>query len=133
MRRRAPGRRPGRSLGRAWPGRRHARTGGRRCPPGAAARPKAGKAASAPVAPPAQKQKLSFKQKHALETLPKEIRKLDAEIARLNDLLADPQLYARDPKTFAENSAKLTAAEAAKAKAEDEWLELELIREQVEG
>ena len=80
-----------------------------------------------------QKAKLSFKQKHALETLPKEIETLDAEIAKLNALLADPALYARDPKAFAEASAKLTAAEAAKSKAEDEWLELEMMREQIEG
>jgi ATP-binding cassette subfamily F protein uup len=87
--------------------------------------------AMAPIA--ANKAKLSFKQKHALETLPKEIKKLDAEIVKLNALLADPKLYARDPKAFADASAKLTAAEMAKSKAEDEWLELETIREQIEG
>ena len=48
-------------------------------------------------------------------------------------LLADAGLYARDPKAFADASAKLTAAQAAKAKAEDEWLELEVIREGLEG
>jgi ATP-binding cassette subfamily F protein uup len=85
----------------------------------------------APIA--ATKAKLSFKQKHALETLPKEIKKHDAEIDRLNALLADPQLYARDPKGFADASAKLTAAQTAKAKAEDQWLELEMIREAIEG
>jgi ABC transport system ATP-binding/permease protein len=82
---------------------------------------------------PAQKSKLSFKQKHALETLPKEIARLDAEMERLNKLLADPGLYARDPRAFADASAKLTAAQAAKAKAEDEWLELEMLREEIEG
>jgi ATP-binding cassette subfamily F protein uup len=87
--------------------------------------------AMAPIA--ATKAKLSFKQKHALETLPKEIKKLDAEMERLNKLLADPGLYARDPKAFADASAKLTAAEAAKSKAEDEWLELEMIREELES
>ena len=87
--------------------------------------------AMAPIA--ATKAKLSFKQKHALETLPKEIKKHDAEIDRLNALLADPQLYARDPKGFADASAKLTAAQTAKAKAEDQWLELEMIREAIEG
>ena len=85
------------------------------------------------IAPAAPKGKLSFKQKHGLETLPKEIKKLDTESARLNKLLADPNLYAKDPKGFADASAKLTAAEAAKSKAEDEWLALELIREELEG
>ncbi len=94
--------------------------------------PKGERAAPASAAPPAQKVKLSFKQKHALETLPKEIAKLDTELARLNAVLADPALYARDPKGFADASARLTAAEAAKARAEDEWLELEMLREEIE-
>ena len=87
--------------------------------------------AMAAIAQP--KAKLSFKQKHALDTLPRQIAGHTAEIARLNALLADPKLYARDPKAFADASAKLTAAETAKAKAEDEWLELETIRETIEG
>ena len=94
---------------------------------------KAERVVVAPTPPPASKAKLSFKQKHALETLPKEIAKLDTEIDKLNALLADTALYARDPKAFADASAKLTAAQAAKTKAEDEWLELEMIREEIEG
>mgnify|MGYP001604948512 CR=1 FL=1 len=89
--------------------------------------------AMAAIGAPTGKAKLGFKQKHALETLPKDIAKLDAEIARLNKLLADPALYSRDPKSFADATTKLAAAEAAKSKAEDAWLELEAIREQVEG
>jgi ATP-binding cassette subfamily F protein uup len=88
---------------------------------------------TAPTPPPASKAKLSFKQKHALETLPKEIVRQTTEISRLNTLLADPALYSRDPKGFADASAKLAAAEAAKAKAEDEWLELEVLRESLES
>ena len=65
--------------------------------------------------------------------MPEEIAKLETEIERLNALLADPALYSRDPKAFADASAKLTAAQAAKARAEDEWLELEMIREEIEG
>jgi ATP-binding cassette subfamily F protein uup len=102
--------------------------------PAAKAAPRGGRTiAMAPIAAPAPKGKLSFKQKHALETLPKDIAKLDAEIARLNQLLADPALYSRDPKAFAESSARLAAAQAAKSKAEDDWLELETLREQIEG
>ncbi|MEQ1769690.1 MAG: ATP-binding cassette domain-containing protein [Devosia sp.] len=101
--------------------------------PDAAARPERGgrTVAMAPIAAP--KAKLSFKQKHALETLPKEIAKHEAEMARLNKLLADAGLYARDPKAFADASAKLGAAEAARAKAENDWLELEVLRETIEG
>ena len=89
-------------------------------------------AAMAPIGA-ASKAKLSFKQKHALDTLPKEIARLTTEIDRLNAQLADPALYARDPKTFASASDKLVAAEKAKAKAEDDWLAVELIREEIEG
>jgi len=99
--------------------------------PGKAAKGGNRNAAMPAIAP--QKTKLNFKQKHALETLPKEIARLDKELSRLNALLADPQLYARDPKAFADASAKLTAAQAAKSKAEDEWLELELVREGIES
>jgi ATP-binding cassette subfamily F protein uup len=95
---------------------------------------KAERIAAAPSAPsPPSRGKLSFKQKHALETLPKEIAKLDAEIIRLNTILADPQLYVRDPKAFADVSDKLVNTETAKTKAEDEWLALEMIREEIEG
>jgi len=95
---------------------------------------KGGRQAAMPsIAAPAAKAKLSFKQKHALETLPKEIARLAGEIDKLNAQLADPNLYARDPKTFALASEKLSMAEKAKAKAEDDWLEVELIREGLEG
>jgi ATP-binding cassette subfamily F protein uup len=82
---------------------------------------------------PASKAKLSFKQKHALETLPKEIVRLEAEIASLNKKLADPGLYARDASAFAGASRSLAAAQASLSKAEDDWLELEALRESIEG
>jgi len=96
-----------------------------------AAKSRPADAAAAP--PPAARAKLSFKHKHALEALPKQIDKLTAEIARLNNLLADPAFYTRDPAAFARLSTDLATAEAAKAKAEDEWLEIELLREELEG
>ena len=46
------------------------------------------------------KRKLSFNEKHALETLPKTMTALQAEIARQQKLLDDPQLFAKDRKTF---------------------------------
>ena len=95
---------------------------------------KAGRNAPMPsIAAPTTRAKLSFKQKHALETLPKEIARLSAEIERLSAQLADPAFYARDPKAFAAASDKLDAAETAKTKAENDWLELELLREEIEG
>ncbi|WP_323014661.1 ABC-F family ATP-binding cassette domain-containing protein [Devosia sp.] len=96
-------------------------------------RPARPSAAPAATAAPAPKRKLSFKQKHALETLPKDIDKLDAEIAAINAVLSDPNFYTRDPNGFAARSKALEAAEAKKAAAEEQWLELEMLREELEG
>jgi ABC transport system ATP-binding/permease protein len=102
-----------------------------------AQKPRGGKQAALPqttlASGTASKAKLSFKQKHALEQLPKDIKKLQAEIVKLNATLADPALYAKDAKRFADTSAALDKAQAALGKAEDEWLELEALREAIEG
>ena len=77
--------------------------------------------------------KLSFKQKHALETLPKRIEALTAEIATLETRLAKPGLYSSDRKSFDAASARLSAASAERATAEEEWLTLEMLREEMEA
>jgi ATP-binding cassette subfamily F protein uup len=81
-------------------------------------------AAAAAKAP--SREKMSFKDKHALETLPKTIAALDGKKAKLRTILEDPQLYAKDPAAFAR-------IEAEMAQAEDAWLALEMRREAVEG
>lgn len=103
--------------------------------PAAQTKPRAERPASssAPPPPPAGKGKLSFKQKHALETLPKDMQKLEAEIAKLNTILSDGALYARDPAKFNATSKALADAQAALSKAEDTWLDLEALREELEG
>jgi len=79
------------------------------------------------------KAKLSFKQKHALQTLPTRIAALHASIAVLGTKLADPGLYAHDRESFQRFSAELAAAETSLATAEEEWLTLEILREEIEG
>jgi len=86
----------------------------------------------APAAP-ARQARLSFKDKHALEKLPARIAALEAEIAKHAKTIADPTLYARDRAVFDKASAALAAAQADLAKAEDEWLRLEELREQVKA
>ena len=81
----------------------------------------------------AQRKKLSFSDKHALETLPKTIDALIREIAGLQAELADGSLYARDPARFRAASERLTAAESERGAAEDRWLALEMLREELEG
>ena len=95
-------------------------------------------AATKPKAPPplreaAPGRRMSFKDRHALQTLPAQIAGLHAEIARLGTVLADGGLYARDPNRFAATAAALTEAQAALAAAEDRWLALEIAREELEG
>jgi ATP-binding cassette subfamily F protein uup len=86
-------------------------------------------AALTPIAP---KVKLTFKDKHALETLPAEITRLEGQIESLQKALADPALYARDPGAFAKKSAELDGKLAERERAEEQWLELELKREALE-
>ena len=76
--------------------------------------------------------KLSFNEKHALETLPKTMAALQAKIGTLNKKLADPGLYARDRKAFDQATGALAAAQAELSAAEEKWLELEMLREEVE-
>ena len=77
--------------------------------------------------------KLGFKEKHALETLPREIEALRQTRDRARAMLDDPSLYARDPNAFAKASAALSETEAALHEAENRWLELEMLREEIEG
>ena len=60
-----------------------------------------------PAPRPDARRKLSFKEKHALETLPGQIEKLRATAQKLHAILDDHELYARDPKRFNDASALL--------------------------
>ncbi len=93
----------------------------------AKAAPKARKRADGP------QRKLSFNDKHALKSLPAKIESLEREIAALLADLSNGELYARDAAKFRALSEKLTAAETERAAAEDRWLQLEILREEVEG
>ncbi len=79
-----------------------------------------------------EKRKLSFKEKYALETLPKEMDALRDQITALETKLAVPDFYSRDPRAFEQASQDLSALEQRLAGVEDEWLELELLREAFE-
>ena len=82
-------------------------------------------------AAPAPKRKLSFKEKHALESLPGEIARLESEVKTLEAKLADPRLYTSNPAEFANVSQTLAGAQAKLADAETRWLELEMLREEI--
>ncbi|MET3794611.1 ABC-F family ATP-binding cassette domain-containing protein [Aquamicrobium terrae] len=81
----------------------------------------------------AASKKLSYKQKFALESLPKKIEAATDTINRLEDQIADPGFYDRDPVGFQKTIAALDKERAALAAMEEEWLELEMLREELEG
>ncbi len=82
---------------------------------------------------PAVKRKLSFREKHALETLPGRIATLAAELAQVETRLADAGLYARDPKAFAAATQRHQQVKAERTVCEEEWLAAELLREELEA
>ena len=95
---------------------------------------KTARASAAPAsAPAAQKRKMSFKDKHALDTLPKEIETLGDSIAALQTKMAVPDFYSADPAGFETAASDLKAAQTRLAKAEERWLELEMLREEFES
>ena len=54
-------------------------------------------------------------------------------IAGLRKRLDDPAFFGRDPAGFNTTASALQTAEDRLAQAEDEWLTLELIREEIGG
>ncbi|MDE0942513.1 MAG: ATP-binding cassette domain-containing protein [Alphaproteobacteria bacterium] len=77
--------------------------------------------------------KMSFKDKHALETLPDQMAALQGKIGEIEQALADPAFYGRDPEGFDAASAKLTKVMAKLDAAEESWLRLEMLREELEA
>ncbi len=86
---------------------------------------------AAKAAPAEARRKMTFKEKHALETLPQRIDALGRDIEKLQAVLADPGLYARDPGRFDKATALLAKAQADLAATEEEWLELEMLKEEL--
>ncbi|MEL6566495.1 MAG: ABC transporter ATP-binding protein, partial [Pseudomonadota bacterium] len=67
---------------------------------------------------------LSFTEKHRLEALPAEIERLEAEMAKLQELLSDPDLFARAPVKFRKATEALVERQDKLSAAEEEWLHL---------
>ncbi|MFT5343058.1 MAG: ATP-binding cassette subfamily F protein uup [Paracoccaceae bacterium] len=68
---------------------------------------------------------LSFSEQHRLEALPKEMKRIEAEIGKLETLMADPELYTRQPVKFQKASEALLQRQEKLAAAEEDWLKLE--------
>ncbi len=77
------------------------------------------------------KRKLSFKEKHALETLPGQISALETMITKGNEKLNDGDFFTRDPAGFQQTVDDLSAARKQLEELELQWLELEMLREEL--
>ncbi|WP_142848740.1 ABC-F family ATP-binding cassette domain-containing protein [Telmatospirillum sp. J64-1] len=91
------------------------------------------KAAPKPAVKPKAQTKLSYKDQRELDQLPDRIKALQDEIAKLEAELADPALYERKPDRFAQATERMTKAHEELAAAEERWLELEMLREELAG
>ncbi|MDW3204837.1 MAG: ATP-binding cassette domain-containing protein [Alphaproteobacteria bacterium] len=81
----------------------------------------------------AAKRKLSLKEREALKTLPGQIEKLRVQKEKLETAMADPDFFTRD-RAAADRTAKaLDSTLSALSLAEERWLELEILREELEG
>ena len=96
-------------------------------------KPAAKTEATSPPPAASGKKRLGFNEKFALENLPKQMAALEEKITILQARLEDPELFERDRTAFDETSAALAAAHAELHEAEEKWLELELLRADVEG
>ncbi|MFN3972620.1 MAG: ABC-F family ATP-binding cassette domain-containing protein [Gemmobacter sp.] len=67
---------------------------------------------------------LTIPERKRLDDLPALIARLEAEIAKLSQLLSDPDLFTREPAKFAKASQMMTERQAALAAAEEDWLAL---------
>ncbi len=57
--------------------------------------------------------------------------RLQKDIAKHQKELDDPELFTKDRKTFDKVSASMAAAQAELDEAEEKWLALEILREEI--
>jgi ATP-binding cassette subfamily F protein uup len=106
----------------------------RRERPEAATRPEREQGPSRRAATPKQPaRKLSYKQKFALEQLPGRMEEARRQLAATESRMADPDLFAADPAAFHRLAAELEEIRTRLEAMEEEWLELEILREELEG
>ena len=75
--------------------------------------------------------KLSYKQQRLLEVLPKTIEDLGKEIKQIENELSNPALYTDNPEKFDQLTQRLTQAQNEMSEAEDQWLEIQILQEEL--
>ena len=83
------------------------------------------------ASPGSKRQKLSYNQQRLLNVLPQEIQQLETEIAAIENILSDADLYARDPEKFTAQSNDLARKKEEKEEKENQWLELQILAEEL--
>ena len=78
-------------------------------------------------------QRMSFKDKHALEILPEKIENLRLQITDIQHKMSEPDFYNNKTEDFEKATIALSNKEMELASSEEQWLELELKREEIEG
>ena len=76
--------------------------------------------------------KLTYKDQRDLDRLPGEVERIEGEIAKAEDALHDADLYARDPDRFHALTAKVAELRAEKEAAEERWLEVAAMAEELQ-
>jgi ATP-binding cassette subfamily F protein uup len=100
--------------------------------PKTSAKPKTAAAAPAPERPKAQT-KLSYKDQRDYDLLPNRVEELGREIEAAETALSDPDLYTKNPARFAELTKSIDRLRAERDAAEERWLELAEMVEQLTG
>ena len=78
-----------------------------------------------------RKARMSYKQGFRLEQLPSEIDALNLTIEALEAKLADTDFFGRDPNAFHQSAANLERLKQTMIELEEEWLALEMLREEL--
>lgn len=81
---------------------------------------------------PKKTARLSYNQQRLLEILPQKVQQLEKEIAETEQILADGSLYLENREKFEELSQKLVRLKQEAEDAENQWLEIQMIKESLE-
>jgi ATP-binding cassette subfamily F protein uup len=82
---------------------------------------------------PARPAKLTYKDQRDYDLLPGRIEAIDVEIATAETEMANPALYTSNPARFSELTTKCDTLRAEKEAAEERWLELAMLVEELAG
>ena len=76
--------------------------------------------------------KLTYNQQRLLQVLPAQIEEIEKKIAEVTENLADTNLYQNDKERFFALSDELKELENQKSEAENQWLEISLLAEEIQ-